>query len=48
MDESTAIAPAISEREKELSDKLGARTLLVWLVVLVAFVEMLVIVQLAK
>ena len=39
---------AASDREKQLQEKLGGRLLLIWLLAMVAFVELLVIVHLAK
>ncbi len=44
----TAGQSAIPEREIELQEKLGARLLLIWLLAMVALVELLVIVHLAK
>lgn len=38
----------LSEREKQLQEKLGARLLLIWLLGLVALIQLLVIVHLAK
>jgi len=43
-----ALRPALSEREKQLQEKLGSRLLLIWLLGLVVLVQLLVIVHLAK
>lgn len=37
-----------SEREKQLQEKLGVRLLLIWLLGLVALIQLLVIVHLAR
>ncbi len=39
---------AISKREKELEEKLGARLLLIWVLGLIASVELLVIVHVLR
>jgi hypothetical protein len=41
-------AIVMSDRERELTEKLGSRLLLVWLVGLIAVVELLVIVHIAR
>lgn len=52
MDDSdqTLAAPhsAVSKREKELEEKLGARLLLIWLLGMIASVELLVIVHVLR
>jgi hypothetical protein len=39
---------AVSEREKELQEKLGVRLLLIWLLGMIASVELLVIVHVLR
>ncbi len=39
---------AISQREQELQEKLGARLLLIWLLAMIAMVELLVIVHVMR
>jgi hypothetical protein len=41
------VAP-MTAREKELSERAGARMLIIWFLVLVATIELMVIVHLAK
>lgn len=43
-----AVHSGLSEREKQLQEKLGSRLLLIWLLGLVVLVQLLIIVHLAK
>lgn len=40
--------PEISEREKQLEEKLGSRLLLIWLLGAIVLIELLIIVQVAR
>lgn len=43
-----ALRSVTSEREKQLQEKLGSRLLLIWMLAMIALIELLVIVHLAK
>lgn len=47
-EQTTALPPVLSEREKQLQEKLGSRLLLIWLLGSVVLVQLLVIVHLAR